>query len=161
MGTYRRHVGELDASGMRVALVAGRFNEFVTSPLLDGARRALRERGADDDDVTEVWVPGAFEMPLVAQRLASSGEVDAVVCLGAVIRGDTPHFDFVAGQCAEGLTRVALDTGIPVIFGVVTTNTVEQAEERSRPDDTNKGFEAALTAVEMVTLLRSIGKRLD
>lgn len=161
MGSYDAYVGELDATGVRVAIIAGRFNRHITEPLVEGARRALRERGAPDDALNEYWVPGAFEMPLVAQRLAVSGEVDAVICLGAVIRGDTPHFEFVAGECATGLARVALDSGIPVIFGVLTTNSLEQAQARCGPGDDNKGFEAGLGAIEMVALLDRLGKRPD
>jgi 6,7-dimethyl-8-ribityllumazine synthase len=138
---------ELDGAGVRVAVVCGRFNDFITTPLLEGAVAALEKYGAPEPTV--VWVPGAFEIPLAAQRLAA--DHDAVVCLGAVIRGDTPHFDFVAGECASGLQRVQLDTGKPVVFGVLTTNTVEQAEERL-----DKGFESAEVAIEMVTLLRGL-----
>jgi 6,7-dimethyl-8-ribityllumazine synthase len=136
--------------------VCGRFNDFVTMPLLEGARAGFSHHGVDPSSILEIWVPGAFEMPLVAKKLAQTGQYDAVVCLGAVIRGDTAHFDFVAGQCAEGLTRAALDTGLPVVFGVLTVDTVQQAEVRSAPDDGNKGFEAAVTAIEMVDLLRQV-----
>ena len=149
---------DLDGLNLRIAVVCGRFNDFVTTRLLDGAERAFRRFGVADDSVTVAWVPGAFEIPLAVQHLASSGEVDAVIALGAVIRGDTPHFDFVAGECASGLQRVQLDTGIPVAFGVLTTDTTEQALERAADDDTNKGFEAAETVIEMATLLADLSK---
>jgi 6,7-dimethyl-8-ribityllumazine synthase len=138
---------DLDASGMQIAVVCGRFNDFITTRLLDGAVAALEKYGADEPTVT--WVPGAFEIPFAAQALAVSH--DAVICLGAVIRGDTPHFDFVAGECASGLMRVQLDTGVPVVFGVLTTDTVGQAEERL-----DKGFEAAETAIEMIAFLKEL-----
>jgi 6,7-dimethyl-8-ribityllumazine synthase len=149
MGEYAAPVEELDASGLRIAVVVGRFNRHITEPLLDGARRVLTAHGVTDPTV--VWVPGAFELPLAAQRLA--GDHDAVVALGAVIRGDTPHFDFVAGETAAGLMRVGLDTGIPVVFGVLTTDTLEQAEARIGGSAGHKGEEAAVTAIEMAALL--------
>jgi 6,7-dimethyl-8-ribityllumazine synthase len=165
MGTYREFEGALDATGMRIAVVAGRFNDHITRPLLDGALGALAAAGLDSVPVH--WVPGAFEIPLVAQRLAASGEFDAVVCLGAVIRGDTPHFDFVAGECAAGISRVALDTGVPVIFGVLTTDDLDQALARcggaignaEGSPSGNKGEESANTAVEMVDLLRRLPQK--
>src|ERR687895_1611494 len=126
MGTYSQYEGSLDASGMRLAVVAGRFNDAVTKLLLDGALDALQEHGLDPEDVRVAWVPGAFEIPLVAQRLAASGEVDAVICVGAVIRGGTPHFEYVAGECAAGVSRAALDTRVPVTFGVLTTDDLHQ-----------------------------------
>jgi 6,7-dimethyl-8-ribityllumazine synthase len=167
MGQYTEHEGALDARGMRIAIVAGRFNDHVTKPLLDGALGALAAAGLDSVPVH--WVPGAFEMPLIAQRLATAGEFDAVVCLGAVIRGDTPHFEFVARACASGIARVSLDTGVPVIFGVLTTDDLEQAQARSggRSGNAeggpsgNKGDEAARTAVEMVSLLRQLQRSGD
>jgi 6,7-dimethyl-8-ribityllumazine synthase len=152
MGTYSEYEGTLDASGMRIAIVAGRFNDHVTKRLLEGALDTLHELGVDDVPVH--WVPGAFEIPLVAQRLTPSS--DAVVCLGAVIRGETAHFDLVAGQCAAGIQRVALDTGIPVIFGVLATENVEQALARAGGAHSHAGGEAARTAVEMVSLLRQL-----
>jgi 6,7-dimethyl-8-ribityllumazine synthase len=154
MGTYREIEGTLDATGMRIAIVAGRFNDHITTPLLDGALATLREAGLDDVPVH--WVPGAFEIPLVAQRLAASGGCDAVICLGAVIRGDTPHFDYVAGECAAGIMRVSLDTGVPVAFGVLTTDDLDQALARCGGAVGNKGEESAATAVEMVSLLRQL-----
>jgi 6,7-dimethyl-8-ribityllumazine synthase len=154
MGQYTECEGALDATGMRIAIVAGRFNDHITTPLLDGARATLSKAGLDDVPVH--WVPGAFEIPLVAQRLASSGGCDAVVCLGAVIRGDTPHFEYVAGECAAGIMRVQLDTGVPVIFGVLTTDDLDQALARCGGAVGNKGEESAATAVEMVDLLRQL-----
>ena len=138
---------ELDGAGVRVGIVCGRFNDFITERLLAGAVKALEQYGSAPPTV--VWVPGAFEIPLAAAWLAQS--VDAVVGLGAVIRGDTPHFDYVAGECASGLMRVQLDTGKPAVFGVLTTNTVEQAEERI-----DKGFESAEVALEMVALRKEL-----
>ena len=154
MGRYTEYEGALDATGMRVAIVAGRFNDHVTKPLLEGALDALDELGAADASVH--WVPGAFEIPLLAQRLATTRAFDAVICLGAVIRGDTPHFDYVAGECAAGVARVSLDTGIPCIFGVLTTDDLDQAMARAGGAEGNKGAEAARTAIEMVDLLRNI-----
>jgi 6,7-dimethyl-8-ribityllumazine synthase len=154
MGQFVEYEGALDATGMRIAIVAGRFNDHVTKPLLEAAVSTLCDLGLTEVPVH--WVPGAFEIPLVAQRLARSGRVDAVVCLGAVIRGDTPHFDFVAGECAAGVARVALDTGVPCIFGVLTTDDLDQALARAGGAAGNKGAEAARTAVEMVDLLRVV-----
>jgi 6,7-dimethyl-8-ribityllumazine synthase len=156
MGTYREVEGALDATGMRIAVVAGRFNDHITMPLLDGALGTLRDAGLEEVPVH--WVPGAFEIPLVAQRLVAAG-CDAVICLGAVIRGDTPHFDFVAGECAAGISRVALDTGVPIAFGVLTTDDREQAFARAGGAEGDKGAEAAATAVDMVDLLRQLGKQ--
>jgi 6,7-dimethyl-8-ribityllumazine synthase len=158
VGTYSEYEGALDATGMRIAIVAGRFNDHVTKPLLEGAIDALRDLGLDTVPVH--WVPGAFEIPLVAQRLARSNTFDAVICLGAVIRGDTPHFDYVAGECAAGVARVSLDTGVPCIFGVLTVDNLDQAMARTAVAEGNtgaegnKGVEAAHTAVEMIDLLR-------
>ncbi len=147
------HVG--DAVGeARVALVCAKFNGGITERLLEGALAGLEARSVKAATVTVAWVPGAFELPLAAMRLAESGVVDTVVALGAVIRGETAHFDFVAGECASGLQRAALDTGVPVVFGVLTTDTVDQALARCSPGEANKGYEAALTALEMVDLLR-------
>ena len=150
--------GNLNGTGLRIAIVCGRFNDFVTSRLLEGARDGLVRHGVDEGSITVAWAPGAFELPLVAQRLAASGEVDAVVCVGAVIRGATAHFEHVAGQCAAGLQRVQLDTGVPTVFGVLTTDTIEQAIERAGTKAGNKGFEAAMTAIEMADLLRQLPK---
>jgi 6,7-dimethyl-8-ribityllumazine synthase len=158
MGTYKEYEGQLAASGMRLAIVAGRFNGDVTKLLLAGAVDELRDRGLDPDAVPVVWVPGAFEIPLAAKRLVEGGELDAVICVGAVIRGDTPHFEYVAGECAAGISRVALDTGVPVAFGVLTTDDLDQALARAGGAEGNKGAEAAATAVEMVDLLRQLTK---
>jgi 6,7-dimethyl-8-ribityllumazine synthase len=158
VGSYSQYEGRLDATGMRLAVIASRFNEDVSKLLLDGALDALRDRGLDPDDVRVAWVPGAFEIALVAKRLAQSGEVDAVICVGAVIRGGTPHFEYVAGECAAGVTRAALDTGVPIAFGVLTTDDRDQALDRAGGREGNKGAEAALTAVEMVDLLRQLPK---
>ncbi len=137
----------------RVAVVCAKFNGAITARLLDGTLGALKDHGVPLEEVAVAWVPGAVELPLAAARLARSGAHDAVIALGAVIRGDTAHFDFVAGECAAGLQRVALDTGIPVVFGVLTTDTVAQAQDRAGPGPANKGYEAAITALEMVRLL--------
>jgi 6,7-dimethyl-8-ribityllumazine synthase len=154
MGEYTGTEAELDATGMRFAIVAARFNHEVTEPLCAGAEKALRDHGAAE--VSVVWVPGAFELPLVAKRFAASGAVDAVVCIGAVIRGETAHFEYVAGECAAGLTRASLDTGIPVAFGVLTVEDRQQAFDRVGGSEGHKGEEAATTAIEMVALLRTI-----
>ena len=143
------------ASG-RYAIVVARFNDFITERLLTGALDVLGRSGVDTATVAVAWVPGAFEIPLVAQKLAETGRYDAVIALGAVIRGSTPHFDFVAGECSKGLANVALKLGLPVINGVLTTNTIEQAIERAGTKMGNKGAEAAAAAVEMVGLLRAI-----
>ena len=151
-------VASLDGTGLRVAIACGRFNDVITDRLLAGCRAGLTALGLKDDDISEVWVPGAFELPLVAQALARTGSYDAVITLGAVIRGGTPHFDYVAGECAAGVMRVSLATGVPIVFGVLTTDTVDQAMDRSVDDlEENKGHDSALTAVEMASLLRSIG----
>ena len=154
MGEYAAHEGELDASGMRIAIAVARFNRDITDDLLDGAERVLRKH--DAADVSVAWVPGAFEAPLVAKRFAASGAVDAVICLGAVIRGETAHFEYVAGETAAGITRAALDTGVPVIFGVLTVDDREQARDRLGGREGHKGEEAAATAIEMVSLLRTL-----
>ena len=147
----------LDGVGLRVAVVCGRFNDHITVRLLEGVRRGLAECKVDEADVSEVWVPGAFEIPLTAKVFAVAGNVDAVVCIGCVIRGDTAHFDYVAGQCAEGIQRVGLETEIPIVFGVLTTEDLDQALCRSEPEGGhNVGQESARTAVEMVNLLASI-----
>lgn len=147
----------VDGSGLRVAVVCARFNSHVTLRLLAGVRRGLRAAGVADDDVTETWVAGAFEIPLVAKTHASSGAVDAVVAVGAVIRGETAHFDFVAGQCAQGIQQAALDTGVPIGFGVLTTEDLEQALARSQDaGGHNVGEEAAATVVEVAGILASI-----
>ncbi len=149
------HVGSV-ASEARVALVCAKFNGGITERLLEGALAGLEASGIKATTVTVAWVPGAFELPLAAMRLAESGTVDAVVALGAVIRGETAHFDFVAGECASGLQRAALDTGVPVVFGVLTTDTVDQALARCGAGASNKGYEGVATALEMADLLRTL-----
>ena len=146
----------ISARGFRFAIIVARFNEFVTEKLLEGALDALRGAGAEEPDVVTERVPGAWELPLTAQCLAESHNYDAIICLGAVIRGDTPHFDYVAGECARGLQRVQLDMGMPVVFGVLTTDNVEQAQERTGGKHGNKGFDAAKTAIEMAVLMKRI-----
>jgi 6,7-dimethyl-8-ribityllumazine synthase len=148
--------GSLNGHGLTVAIVAAHFNQIVTEYLLDGARDGLRRHGVADDDVDIARVPGAFEIPLVARRLAETGRYAAVICIGAVIRGETDHYEHVAGAVTSGIARAGLDTGIPVIFGVLTTDTVEQALNRSGLKAGNNGYEAAITAIEMATLLRQI-----
>lgn len=148
--------GHLNAEGKKYAIVAGRFNEFITSKLLSGALDCLKRHGANPDNQAVAWVPGAYEISLVAKKLAETKKYDAVICLGAVIRGSTPHFDFVSGEVAKGVARVSLDSGIPVIFGVITTDNIEQAIERAGTKAGNKGWEAAMSAIEMSTLLGTI-----
>ena len=146
----------VDGAGVRVGIIAARFNDHIVTALRDGARRGLKRIGVSDTDVVEAWVPGAFELPLGAKALAESGRVDAVICLGTVIRGDTPHFDYVCDQAAHGIQRAQMDTGVPVMFGVLTVNTEQQALDRSGPGEDNKGDEAAVGAVEMALLLRAL-----
>jgi 6,7-dimethyl-8-ribityllumazine synthase len=148
--------GKLLAGGQRVGIVAGRFNEFITSKLLGGALDAFKRHGGEEENVDVAWVPGAFEMPLVASKMARSGRYDAVVCLGAVIRGATPHFDMVAAETTKGIASVGLQAGLPVIFGVLTTDSIEQAVERAGTKAGNKGFEAMTSAIEMVNLLKEL-----
>ena len=148
--------GNLDASGLRFAIAVARFNNFITSRLLEGALDALKRHGADVENLPVAHVPGAWELPLAVKVLADSGKFDAIIALGAVIRGDTPHFDYVAGHAASGLAQVQSQSGIPVAFGVLTTNTVEQAVDRAGAKSGNKGFDAALTAIEMCNLLKQL-----
>jgi 6,7-dimethyl-8-ribityllumazine synthase len=150
------HTGSLDATGMRIGIVVSRFNDIISARLLNGAVEALRQRGVAAGDLEVVWVPGAFEIPIAARELASLGDVDAVVCLGAVIRGDTAHFEYVAGEAAQGIASVHATTGVPATFGVLTVDTIEQATDRAGGKHGNKGAEAADTAVEMVSLLRDL-----
>ncbi len=148
--------GELLARDLRLGVVAARFNEFVVEPLVRGALDALKRHGVQDNQIEIVRVPGAFEMPVVVRKLALSQRYDAIIALGAVIRGETPHFDYVAGECASGVARIALETGVPVAFGVLTTDTVEQAVDRAGGKAGNKGADCALVAVEMANLLRRL-----
>lgn len=146
----------MTARGLKFAIVVSRFNSLVTQRLLDGALDALKRHEVDEDAITIAWTPGSFELPLVAQRFAKSGKYDAVICLGCVIRGDTPHFEYVASETAKGIAQVMLDTGVPVVFGVVTADNLEQALERAGAKAGNRGFDAAMTAMEMANLLREI-----
>ena len=148
--------GTLDARGLKFAIIAARFNSFIVERLLEGALDALRRTGADMDALTIVKVPGSWEMPVIAAELARQKKYDGIICLGAVIRGETPHFDYVAGNAASGLAGLPVETGIPIAFGVLTTNTVEQAVDRAGAKAGNKGFDAAMTAIEMAQLLRSL-----
>lgn len=150
--------GKLIVSGSKFAIVVGRFNEFISSRLLGGAIDGLIRHGANEEDIEVAYVPGAFEIPLVAQKMAASKHFDAVICLGAVIRGSTPHFEYVASEVSKGIAKVSLDTGIPVIFGVLTTDNIEQAIERAGTKAGNKGYEAAVAAIEMVNLLSEISE---
>ena len=152
----REFQGDLSGRGLRIAVVVARFNELITSQLLAGARDGLRRHGVDDDAVDVAWVPGSLEIPVAAQALARRGEYDAVICLGAVIRGATAHFDYVAAGVAQGVGRVALELDVPTVFGVLTTDTIEQALERAGTKQGNKGWDAALTAIEMANVLRAI-----
>ncbi|TFE02991.1 6,7-dimethyl-8-ribityllumazine synthase [Jeotgalibacillus salarius] len=149
--------GHLSGSGLKVAIVVSRFNEFITGKLLSGAEDALKRHGVEESDVSVAWVPGVFEIPVVTQRLAKSGKYDAVITLGTVIRGATPHFEYVSSEVSKGVAKVALDEGMPVIFGVLTTDTIEQAIERAGTKAGNKGWEAATAAIEMASLF----KRMD
>ena len=148
--------GRLVSKGKKYALVVSRFNEFISTKLLDGALDALRRHGVKDDEITVAWTPGAFEIPVVAKRLAQSGDYNAVIALAAVIRGGTPHFNYIANEVAKGVSQAALETGVPILFGVLTTDTIEQAVERAGARLTNKGFEAALSAIEMVNVLKQL-----
>ncbi|HOE68004.1 MAG TPA: 6,7-dimethyl-8-ribityllumazine synthase [Candidatus Hydrogenedentes bacterium] len=148
--------GKLVSSGKRYGIVISRFNEFISGKLLGGALDALERHGVTEDEVTVAWTPGAYEIPLIAQKMAESGSYDAVIALGAVIRGSTPHFDYVANEVAKGVAHVSLETGKPVVFGVLTTDTIEQAIERAGTKSGNKGFDAAVAAIEMVNLVEQV-----
>ncbi|MFD2637665.1 6,7-dimethyl-8-ribityllumazine synthase [Piscibacillus salipiscarius] len=148
--------GNLVGSGLKIAIVAGRFNDFITEKLVDGAIGGLKRHGVKEDEITLTWVPGAFEIPLAAKKLAASGDYDAVITLGAVIKGSTPHFDYVCSEAAKGVSHASLETGVPVIFGVITTNTIEQAIERAGTKAGNKGYDAAVGAIEMANLVKEL-----
>ena len=148
--------GNLNASGLKIAIAASRFNEFITSKLIGGAVDCLKRHECDEENVTLVWVPGAFELPSVASKLAKSGKYDAIICLGTIIRGSTPHFDYVAAEASKGIAHVSAETDIPVIFGVLTTDSIEQAVERAGTKAGNKGFDAAMSAIEMANLYKKI-----
>ena len=154
----KTYEGQLIAKGLKFGIIAGRFNELISSKLLEGAIDALKRHGADDGDISVAWVPGAFEIPVVAKKMAESKRYDAVICLGAVIRGSTPHFDYVASEASKGIAQVGMMTGVPTIFGVITTDTIEQAIERAGTKAGNKGFAAAESAIEMANLIRSLSE---
>jgi 6,7-dimethyl-8-ribityllumazine synthase len=148
--------GELQAKGLTFGIVVSRFNDFITGKLLDGAVDALVRHGAKEDDIDVVKVPGAFEIPLAAKKLAAKGRYQAIICLGTVIRGATPHFDYVASEVSKGVASASLDTGVPIAFGVLTTDTIEQAVERAGTKSGNKGFDSAMTAIEMAQLMKKL-----
>ncbi|PYZ94446.1 6,7-dimethyl-8-ribityllumazine synthase [Salipaludibacillus keqinensis] len=150
--------GHLIGTGLKVGIVVGRFNEFITSKLLGGAEDAFKRHGVAEEDIDVAWVPGAYEIPLIAKRMADSGNYDAVVTLGTVIRGSTPHFDYVCSEVSKGVASISLSSGIPVIFGVLTTDTIEQAVERAGTKAGNKGWEAAAGAIEMANLSKTFSK---
>ncbi len=154
-----KYEGKLIGEGLRFAVVVARFNELITSKLLGGAMDGLIRHGVREEDVAVAWVPGSFEIPLVARRMALSGRYDAVLCLGAVIRGSTPHFDYVAAEVSKGIAHVSLETGIPCVFGVLTTDSIEQAIERAGTKAGNKGYDAAMTAVELCNLYRQVASK--
>ena len=153
----KRFEGTLLGKGLKFGLVVSRFNDFFSKKLLEGAQDALIRHGVNEADIEVAWTPGSFEMPLIAQKLAQTKRYDAVICLGAVIRGGTPHFDYIASEVTKGIAKVNMDTGVPVIFGVITTDTLEQAVERSGSKVGNKGFDAAVSAIEMANLIGQLG----
>ena len=148
--------GKVVGQGIKVGVVAARFNEFIVSKLVGGASDALVRHGVSEDDITLAWVPGAFEIPMVANRMASSGKYDAIICLGAVIKGSTSHYDYVCAEVSKGIAQVGMNTGVPTIFGILTTDNIEQAIERAGTKAGNKGYDAACTAIEMVNLLKEM-----
>lgn len=152
-----QYEGMLLGKGLKFGLVISRFNEFFSQKMLEGARDALLRHGVIEDDIEQAWTPGSFEIPLIAQKMAQTKKYDAIICLGAVIRGSTPHFDHISAEVTKGIAKVNLDTGVPVIYGVITTDTLEQAIERSGSKAGNKGFDAAVSAIEMANLVKSIG----
>jgi len=153
----KRYEGVLLGKGLKFALVVSRFNEFITGKLLEGAQDALLRHGVGEEDIEVAWVPGSFEIPLAAKKLAQTNRYDAVICLGAVIRGGTPHHEYIAAEVTKGIAKVSLDADLPVVYGVITTENLEQAIERAGTKVGNKGFDAAVEAIEMANLLRSIG----
>lgn len=152
-----QYEGMLLGKGLKFGLVISRFNEFFSKKMLEGAQDALLRHGVIEDDIELAWTPGSFEIPLIAQKMAQTKKYDAIICLGAVIRGSTPHFDHISAEVTKGIAKVNLDTGVPVIYGVITTDTLEQAIERSGSKAGNKGFDAAVSAIEMANLVKSIG----
>lgn len=155
----KRIEGKLIGKNVKIAIIVGRFNEFISSKLLAGALDALKRHEVQEEDISVVWVPGAFELPLIAKKLVEKKQFDAVICLGAVIRGATPHFDYVSSEMSKGIAKVGLDAGFPVIFGVITSDTIEQAIERAGTKSGNRGWDAAISALEMIQLLKEIGKK--
>jgi 6,7-dimethyl-8-ribityllumazine synthase len=153
----KTYEGNLIGKGLKFGVVVSRFNEFFSTKLLEGARDALLRHGVVETDIEVAWTPGSFEMPLITQKMAESKKYNAVICLGSIIRGGTPHFDYIASEVAKGIAHVGLHTGVPVIFGVITADTLEQAIERSGTKDGNKGFDAAVSAIEMANLLKGMG----
>jgi 6,7-dimethyl-8-ribityllumazine synthase len=152
----RTYEGHLIAEGLRFCIVAARFNEFIVGKLISGAKDALIRHGADEKKMELIWVPGAFEVPFIAKKLAKTKEYDAIICLGSVIRGATPHFDYVSNEVSKGIANVSLETEVPVIFGILTTENIEQAIERAGTKAGNKGYDAAVTAIEMADLIKKI-----
>ena len=148
--------GKVVGQGIKIGIVAARFNEFIVSKLVGGAQDALIRHGVEDDDITLAWVPGAFEIPMIANKMATSGKYDAVICLGAVIKGSTSHYDYVCAEVSKGVAQVGLNTSVPTIFGVLTTDNIEQAIERAGTKSGNKGYDAACTAIEMVNLIKNM-----
>jgi 6,7-dimethyl-8-ribityllumazine synthase len=153
----QRFEGMLLGKGLKFGVAVSRFNEFLTKKLLEGAEDALLRHGVDEDDIEVAWAPGSFEIPLVAKKLAETGRFNAIICLGAVVRGGTPHFEYIAAEVTKGIARVGLDSGLPVIFGVLTADTLEQAIERTGTKMGNRGFDAAVEAIEMANLMKNIG----
>ncbi len=151
----KRYEGTLLGKGLKFGVVASRFNEFITQKLLAGAQDALLRHGVAENDIEVAWVPGSFEIPLIANKMAQSRKYDAVICLGTVIRGSTPHFEYIASEASKGIARIGLDTGVPVLFGIITADTIEQAIERAGTKMGNKGFDAAVDAIEMANLVKS------
>lgn len=148
--------GIYNGEGLKIGIIASRFNEFITSKLVSGAQDSLTRHGVADDDISVAWVPGAFEIPVIAKKMASSGQYDAVICLGAVIRGATSHYDYVCNEVSKGIAAVSLETGLPVLFGILTTDTIEQAIERAGTKAGNKGTDCAMSALEMINLMKNI-----
>lgn len=153
----KSYEGNLLGKGLKFGLVVSRFNEFFSKKLLEGAQDALLRHGVNETDIEIAWTPGSFEIPLIAQKMAQSKKYNAVICLGAVIRGGTPHFDYIAAEVTKGIAKINMDTGVPVIYGVITTDTLEQAIERSGTKSGNKGFDAAVSAIEMANLVKALG----
>jgi len=152
----KRFEGMLMGKGLKFGLVLSRFNEFITKKLLEGAQDALLRHGVNEEDIETAWVPGSFEIPLVAKKLAETKRYDAIICLGTVIRGGTPHFEYIAAEVTKGIAKVGLETGLPVIYGIITADTLEQAIERAGTKEGNKGFDAAVSAIEMANIVKGI-----